>query len=68
MAPGPTAGTPDTDTAHNPQFAIETVGLSKTYQAEKNEPPVEALKDVSLKIPRVLERSGGLSKSACKKY
>ncbi len=52
MAPAPTAGTPDRDTAHNPQFAIETVGLSKTYQAEKNEPPVEALKDVSLKIPR----------------
>jgi len=36
---------------HAPEFAIETSGLCKTYAASGGA-PVEALKDVSLKIPR----------------
>ncbi|MBT3305511.1 MAG: ABC transporter ATP-binding protein [Alphaproteobacteria bacterium] len=36
---------------HEPEFAIETAALCKTYAAAGST-PVEALKDVSLKIPR----------------
>jgi len=39
---------PDQD----PEFAVETRSLSKTYGAGKNGRPVQALKNVSLKIPR----------------
>ena len=42
------ADTPDT----LPQFAVETSVLSKTYPAERGGPVVEALKSVSLTIPR----------------
>ena len=42
------AGTPDT----LPKFAVETSVLSKTYPAERGGPVVEALKSVSLTIPR----------------
>ncbi len=36
---------------HAPDYAIETVGLSKTYAAHGSSRPVDALKDVSLRIP-----------------
>ena len=42
------ADTPDT----LPKFAVETSVLSKTYPAERGGPVVEALKSVSLTIPR----------------
>ena len=32
--------------------AVETIGLSKTYRGNKQQPPKEALKDVNLTIPR----------------
>lgn len=35
-----------------PDYAIETTALSKTYAASRKTPPKEALKDVSIKIPR----------------
>jgi len=35
----------------SPEFAVETVGLSKTYGQRRGR-PVEALKEVSLRIPR----------------
>lgn len=35
-----------------PDFAVETVDLSKTYGASGNASATEALKDVSLKVPR----------------
>ncbi len=35
-----------------PDYAIETVGLSKTYAAYGSSRPVDALKDVSLRIPQ----------------
>ena len=35
-----------------PEFAIETIGLCKTYAPSGGGEPVEALKDVSLNIPR----------------
>ena len=35
-----------------PEFAVETRGLCKTYAAAGGGQPVEALKDVSLRIPR----------------
>ena len=34
------------------EFAIETVGLNKTYAASNKQPPKQALKDVNLQIPR----------------
>ena len=34
-----------------PDYAIETVGLNKTYAASNKQPPHQALKDVNLKIP-----------------
>ena len=37
---------------HVPDYAIETVGLSKTYAARGAALPVEALKDVSLRVPQ----------------
>ena len=37
---------------HVPDYAIETVGLSKTYAARGSSRPVEALKDVSLRVPQ----------------
>ena len=37
---------------HVPDYAIETVGLSKTYAARGASRPVEALKDVSLRVPQ----------------
>jgi len=36
----------------DPDYAIETTALSKTYAASRKTPPMEALKDVSIKIPR----------------
>jgi ABC-2 type transport system ATP-binding protein len=36
----------------SPEFALEAVGLRKTYAAAKNAPPKEALKGVDLAIPR----------------
>jgi len=41
---------PEKQTA--PEFAIETVDLSKTYAGSNGEKPTEALKSVSLNIPR----------------
>lgn len=35
-----------------PAFAVETVGLSKTYSSRKNSAEVRALRDVSLCIPK----------------
>lgn len=35
-----------------PEYAIETEGLTKVYASSKNQPPKEALKAVDLKIPR----------------
>ena len=35
-----------------PEFAVETVGLSKTYASSGDGQGTEALKDVSLRIPR----------------
>lgn len=43
---------PDDAPDHAPDYAIETVGLSKTYGAGGGAPPTEALKDVSLRVPR----------------
>jgi len=43
---------PNEPTPRPPEFAIETQGLCKTYAPAGGEAPVEALKDVSLKIPR----------------
>jgi ABC-2 type transport system ATP-binding protein len=37
---------------HVPDYAIETVKLSKTYAARGSSRPVEALKDVSLRVPQ----------------
>ncbi len=37
---------------HAPDYAIETVGLSKTYGADGGSSATEALKDVSLRVPR----------------
>jgi len=48
MPTKPTTGTPEGD----PEFAIETSGLCKTYAPAGGSAPVEALKDVSLRIPR----------------
>jgi ABC-2 type transport system ATP-binding protein len=42
---------PNARTPRDPDFAIETAGLCKTY-GRKSGHPVEALKDVSLSIPR----------------
>jgi len=36
----------------DPDYAIETTALSKTYAASRKNPPKEALKDVSIRIPR----------------
>jgi len=36
----------------DPDYAIETMALSKTYAASRKNPPKEALKKVSLSIPR----------------
>lgn len=35
-----------------PDFAIETIGLNKTYAASNKQPAHQALKDVNLRIPR----------------
>ncbi len=35
-----------------PEIAVEAVNLSKTYASSGGQPPVQALKDVSLAIPR----------------
>jgi len=35
-----------------PEFAIETVGLRKTYRGSGRRPPLEALKNIDLAIPR----------------
>ena len=43
---------PNEPTPRPPEFAIETQGLCKTYAPPGGDAPVEALKDVSLKIPR----------------
>ena len=47
-------GAPGTENArgHAPQSAIETRGLSKTYAGNGGNPPVEALKGITLRIPR----------------
>ncbi len=42
---------PDTDT-NLPDFALEAVGLKKTYPGKGNSPAKEALKGVDLQIPR----------------
>ena len=34
------------------KFAVETVGLCKTYKGNSRQPPMEALRDISLSIPR----------------
>ncbi|MEE8351757.1 MAG: ABC transporter ATP-binding protein [Rhodospirillales bacterium] len=52
MDPQSATDTPKTANHPDPEFAIETLGLSKTYRPEKNEAPVQALNNVSLKIPR----------------
>jgi ABC-2 type transport system ATP-binding protein len=43
---------PNTPAADAPEYAIEISGLSKTYAPSNRQPAKEALKDVSLKIPR----------------
>ncbi len=39
-------------TVSDPEYAIEAVNLRKTYAGSSGQPPVQALKDVSLAIPR----------------
>ncbi len=43
---------PQISPASEPEFAIEAETLSKTYAASNREAPVEALKSVSMNIPR----------------
>ncbi len=43
---------PEQPLGHAPEFAIETVNLSKTYASSNAGAPVEALKSVSIGIPR----------------
>ena len=50
-APGTENG-PESAPGHAPQSAIETRDLSKTYAGNGGNQPVEALKDISLRIPR----------------
>ncbi len=38
--------------ANNQEYAIETKGLCKTYKGNSRQPPIEALRDISLAIPR----------------
>lgn len=40
------------DSSPMPEFALEAVGLRKTYAGSRNEPPKEALKGVDLKVRR----------------
>ncbi|MBC8159526.1 MAG: ATP-binding cassette domain-containing protein, partial [Alphaproteobacteria bacterium] len=34
------------------EYAVETKGLCKTYRSNSRQPPNEALRDISLAIPR----------------
>lgn len=46
----PSANPPAHD--DTPDYAIETIGLNKTYAASNKQPAHQALKDVNLRIPR----------------
>lgn len=40
------------DTSHLPEYALEAIDLRKTYGGTKKAPPKEALKGVTLRVPR----------------
>ncbi len=52
IAPMPQQAEVTDSVADLPEFAVEISGLTKTYPGFKHAPPKEALKDISLSIPR----------------
>ncbi len=46
------SSSPDNGPDAEPEFAIETVDLNKTYAASHRQPAKQALKDINLKVPR----------------